>query len=222
MTTIIEETLRCPVCGTEFETSVVVSTNQMGAHTDFRPVTMGVQAFFFFVHTCPECFFSANRETFNDEIDERTKTEIRKEMLQWKEKLSLLEPSPAHKYLLAALCAEEMHLARIAIADLYLRGAWCAAEEELPDLEKQMRKDAAERYIEGLARGEVDEKEEAQVTYLIGELLRRVGEVDEAKKWFKKVESKVKDESEYWLVLSAKQQMSSEPKEFFEEFLKGD
>jgi len=221
MTTIIEETLHCPVCGTEFETSIVASTNQMGAHTDFRPVTMGVQAFFFFVHTCPECFFSANRETFDDEIDEHTKTEIRKEMLQWKEKLSLLEPSPAYKYLLAALCAEMMDLARTTIADLYLRGAWSAAEEQLSDLEEKMRRSAAERYIEGLARGEVDEEEEAQVTYLIGELLRRVGEVDEARKWFKKVESKVKDESEYWLVRSAKQQMT-EPKEFFEEFLKGD
>lgn len=221
MTTLIEETIRCPVCGTEFETTLVASTNQMGTHTDFRPVAMGVQAYFFFVHTCPECFFSATREFFDEEIEDELKGEIRRKTLLYKEKMSLLDPSPAYKYLLAALCAEEMHLAHTVVADLYLRGAWCAADEELPELEKQMRRDAVNKYMEGLKANEVEEEEEAQITYLIGELLRRIGEVEEAEKWFRKVASKVKNRvKQRWLIQSAKQQID-EPKEFFEEFLGG-
>lgn len=220
MTTIFEKTLKCPVCETEFETSTVASTNQVSAHTDFKPVAMGVQPYFFFVHTCPNCFYSAYEEGFEDEIDSEIADSIRAEMVPYKDRFGPMEPSPSYKYLFAAICAEASDLAYTTIADLYLRGAWCAAEEGETELEGRMREEAVENYIKGLDAGEVEKEERAQITYLIGELLRRLGRAEESKIWFEKVSSEIIDSKEQkWLLQAAKQQ-SSEPKEFFEDFLK--
>ncbi|MCX7703258.1 MAG: DUF2225 domain-containing protein [Planctomycetota bacterium] len=221
MTTLFEKSLKCPVCGEKFETTTVASTNQMIMHTDFRPVAMGIQPYFFFVHTCPYCYYSAYDDGFEEDIDPETAEAIKFQMQPWRERFSSLEPTPSYKYLLAALCAEARELAFTTVADLYLRGAWCAAEEGDKELEKQLREEAARNYIEGLESDEVGKEERAQITYLIGELLRRIGATEEAKIWFEKVNSETIDPSEQGWLNKATQQQMNDPKEFFEDFLKG-
>ena len=61
------------------------------------------------------------------------------------------------------------------LADLYLRASWCARREERAAREREAQCEAVLRFERALARGDVAEEQKQTVTYLIGELYRRVG-----------------------------------------------
>jgi len=206
----------CPVDGEVFEDSVVASTNQMGAHTDFKPVVGGLFPFPFFVHACPKCGFAGSEEDFAADFDEDFKDWVKSELGR---ELRSGELYGGLKYVLAARCAERLGKPGSEVADLYLRGAWCAQEEEAPELEKRCRREAAVRFEQALQAGAIDAGERASITYLVGELQRRLGNAQEAALWFDRVNGEIVDRAEQaWLARAAVMQKQS-PVEVFPEDL---
>lgn len=216
MTMIEEQAFTCPIDGEVFEDGIVLSTNQMGTHTDFKPVVAGVFPYPFYVHACPKCGFAGYEEDFQADYDgefkEWVETELSGEM----------ESGPLYgglKYLLAARCAGQLGKPRRQVADLYLRGAWCAQDEEAPKLEARCRKEAAKLFEEAMDAGEIEVQERSTMTYLVGELYRRLGKEGKAAAWFERVLSEVNEpDKQSWLIEAARMQKEN-PVDVFPEGL---
>ncbi len=212
MTMIEDKEFRCPVDGEIFEDGIVLSTNQFGLYTDFKPVVGGLFPFPFFVHACPKCGFAGFDEDFEVEYDQDFKDWVLAELG------GELESGPLYgglKYLLAARCADKLGKPGLEVADLYLRGAWCAQDEEDTQLERRCRKEAAALYEKAFTAGDVPPDERVRVTFLIGELHRRLGDKDAAQTWFDRVAQEVTDpEEQSWLAKAAQVQKTSPVDEF--------
>lgn len=210
MTTLSETQIQCPICSRFFKTEIVMSTNQMGQHTDFKPVVGGVPSYHFFIHTCPSCGFSGYEDDFKRSYNALFKEKVRAHLSG---KVAGKNLSGSDKYLLAAWCAENLKRKKSEIADLYLRAAWCAEDEEERKKESEAREKAAVLFEKALSIGEVPSEQRAAITYLVGELKRRIGKTKEAAVWFDKVKSEVKDAKEQAWILAAAKQQKKNPKQ---------
>ncbi len=216
MTTLREVRFTCPVDGEVFEDSVIMSTNQMGMHTDFKPVVGGLFPFPFYVHACPKCGFAGSEEDFAASYDGDFKKWALSELSG---ELSGRELYGGLKYVLAARCAGRLGRPLREVADLYLRGAWCAQEEEEPDIERRCRMEAAAQFEKALESGSLEEAERATITYLVGELHRRLGNDGEAAAWFDRVEGEIMNPKEQaWVVRAAGMQRENPVEVFPEDF----
>lgn len=57
--------------------------------------------------------------------------------------------------------------------------------------------------------------ERAVLTYLVGELWRRIGDLNQASTWFDKVQNEVEDsDAQHWIIDAAEQQRTN-PQEWF-------
>jgi len=216
MTMMEEKTFKCPIDGEIFEDGIIISTNQMGQHTDFKPVVGGVFPFPFYVHACPKCGFSGYDEDFNEEYSDDFKEWVKSELAAQLESGALYG---GLKYLLAAQCAEKTGREEKEIGDRYLRGAWCAQDEESEELEARCRKESASHFIKAIEAGEYEKNDRAAVTYLVGELYRRLGMPDEAAEWFGRVQGEVTDPGEQAWVLTMAEKQKTSPVELFPEDL---
>ena len=84
----------------------------------------------------------------------------------------------SEKYEAAAKVAEWQALEPRHVADLLLRAAWCCVDEGDTEAERFFRRKAAWKFEEALSSFDgVAREERAVLTYLVGELWRRVGDV---------------------------------------------
>jgi hypothetical protein len=185
MTTFGETVLDCPNCGAAFSVKVLTGTDNSGGQTtDFRQVAAGVQPLDGFIHTCPRCGLTGAQEAFDEPVTatlapfiaERLTPLVRDE-----------PPHPWQRFEYAALIAKEQGTSRADIADLYLHAAWCCAARgtsATEENEKNYRRQAIDNFEGALARNEIESESKATITYLVGELYRRVGEPEAAATWF--------------------------------------
>ncbi len=61
----------------------------------------------------------------------------------------------------------------------------------------------------------VPKEERAVLTYLVGELWRRVGDLAKARDWFDRVPEEVREDSSQRWILAAAEQQRSDPREWF-------
>jgi hypothetical protein len=117
------------------------------------------------------------------------------------------------------------HLAKVAewqaldvrhVADLLLRAAWCCVDEGDTEAERYFRRKAAWKFEEALASYDgVAREERAVLTYLVGELWRRVGDDRQAAAWFNRVGPELSDPATQQWVLDAARQQRDCPREWF-------
>jgi hypothetical protein len=94
----------------------------------------------------------------------------------------------SEKYEAAAKVAEWQGLEPRHVADLLLRAAWCCVDEGDVEAERFFRRKAAWAFERSLdAFDGVAREERAVLTYLVGELWRRVGDPRLAREWFDRV-----------------------------------
>jgi uncharacterized protein len=216
MTTLHLIELTCPVCATEFRSQTVVATNGFGGkRTDFHERAAGMQPLPYFVHLCTHCGYAGVERDFG-EVAEPTEG-LRSYV--WEKLTPALTrelPSGSLKYEHAASVAEWQGNDPRYLADLFLRAAWCAVDELDTEAERFYRRKAAWRFAEALAMFDgVPEEERAVLTYLVGELWRRIGDVAQANTWFDKVAEEITDaDAQAWVIDAARQQQTA-PKEWF-------
>ena len=216
MTTLRQIELRCPICDTRFHSQAVVSTNAFGGkRTDFHERAAGTQPLAYLIHMCRECGYSGGERDFTGDADV---SPLLKEHV-----LNELAPSIARtavtgseKYEAAAKVAEWQGMESRHIADLLLRAAWCCVDEGDIEAERYFRRHAAwmfERALESYDTVPRDER--AVLTYLTGELWRRVGDLTQSNAWFDLVADEIVDPGvQQWIVDAASQQRTS-PREWF-------
>jgi uncharacterized protein (DUF2225 family) len=216
MTTLQQIELRCPVCETRFRSQSVVSTNSFGGkRTDFHERAAGTQPLPYLVHMCSRCGYSGAERDFTEEADV---TPTLKEHV-WNELTPVLSPAAvcgSEKYEAAAKVAEWQSMEPRHVADLLLRAAWCCVDEGDIEAERYFRRKAAWAFERALASWDgVPRDERAVLTYLVGELWRRVGDGRKASAWFNRVAGEVLDTaSQQWVVDAARQQRDC-PREWF-------
>ncbi len=216
MTTLHLIELTCPVCANDFRSQTVVATNGFGGkRTDFHERAAGMQPLPYFVHLCAHCGYSGVEKDFHDSAEP---TEGLREFV-WTELAPALQrelPSGSLKYEHAAKVAEWQGSDPRYLADLHLRAAWCAVDELDTEAERYFRRHAAWRFAEALAAYEiVPADERAVLTYLVGELWRRIGDTAQANAWFDKVAAEVTDTTTQGWVIEAAAQQRRQPREWF-------
>ena len=216
MTTLQQIELRCPICDTRFRSQAVVSTNSFGGkRTDFHERAAGTQPLPYLIHTCVRCGYSGAERDFTDEADV---SPTLREMV-----LSELAPTVttgtltgSEKYEAAAKVAEWQGMEPRHVADLMLRAAWCCVDEGDIEAERFYRRKAAWKFQEALDSFDgVPREERAVLTYLVGELWRRIGDARTACEWFDRVETEIVDTSTQQWILDASRQQRECPREWF-------
>ncbi|MBC7842611.1 MAG: DUF2225 domain-containing protein [Gemmatimonadaceae bacterium] len=217
MTSLQSIDLVCPVCDNHFRSQSVVSTNSFGGkRTDFHERAAGAQPLPYLVHTCTACGYSGVERSFVEGAE--VSTHVRSQVL------TVLTPRVAQhqldtaseRYHAAAQVAEWEGAHPRHIADLLLRAAWCCVDDSDHEGERYYRRAAAQRFTEALDLADaVPSTERAVLTYLVGELWRRVGDDVLAAEWFERVDTEIVDpEDQAWVRDAARQQRES-PREWF-------
>jgi uncharacterized protein (DUF2225 family) len=216
MTTLQQIELHCPICDNRFRSQSVVSTNSFGGkRTDFHERAAGTQPLPYLIHMCTRCAYSGSERDFGDEAEV---SPMLKEHV-WNELAPLLGSSTVNgseKYEAAAKVAEWQNMEPRYVADLLLRAAWCCVDEGDIEAERFFRRKAAWAFE--LALGSYDgvaKEERAVLTYLVGELWRRIGDDRQGRKWFNRVADEIDDPvSQQWVLDAARQQRDC-PREWF-------
>ena len=213
MTRLHQIELTCPICSFAFGSLTVVSANLVGKRTDFHERTEGAQPLPYLVHTCSKCGYTGGERDFdNDAVEPSVKEHV------WDELAPKLPSGPltgSEKYELAAKVAVWQSADSRRVADLFLRAAWCCVDEGDVEAERYFRRHAAWGFENALESQQVDADERAMVTYLVGELWRRIGDVRRAQQWFDGVQSEITNlEAQTW-VLNAARQQRDQPREWF-------
>jgi uncharacterized protein (DUF2225 family) len=216
MTTLQPIELRCPICDTRFKSQQVISTNSFGGkRTDFHERAAGTQPLPYLIHMCNRCGYSGAERDFTDEAE--VTAGLREHV--WNElapQLSTSAVSGSEKYEAAAKVAEWQALDARHVADLLLRAAWCCVDEGDTEAERFFRRKAAWKFEEALASYDgVAREERAVLTYLVGELWRRVGDDCQAATWFNLVSSEITDPATQQWVIDAAHQQRDCPREWF-------
>jgi uncharacterized protein (DUF2225 family) len=230
MTTLQRIELRCPVCDTRFASQTVVATNAFGGkRTDFHERAAGTQPLPYLVHMCNRCGYTGAERDFADEADpgpvlkERVWNELAPTLACGGERRSgattqrdIVQVAGSAKYEAAAKVAEWQSMEPRYIADFYLRAAWCCVDEGDVEAERFFRRKAAWMFERALSSYDgVVQEERAVLTYLVGELWRRVGDTVAAARWFNRVSDEVLDlAAQRWVVDAALQQREN-PREWF-------
>ena len=216
MTTLQQVELMCPICETRFRSQSVVSTNSFGGkRTDFHERAAGTQPLPYLIHTCNRCGYSgADRDFAEDaEVSPVLKERVWSELAPC---ISVGTLTGSEKYEAAAKVADWQGAEPRHVADLLLRAAWCCVDEGDTEAERFFRRKAAWKFEEALeAFDGVARDERAVLTYLVGELWRRVGDVSAGARWFGRVPSELIDaQSQQWVLDAARQQRDC-PREWF-------
>lgn len=216
MSTLREIELECPICERHFCSQVIASAHpSCGRRTDFHLRTEGTQSLPYEIHSCDRCGYSGTERDFAGEADI---SPFLKEHV-WGELAPRLSDRPAtgsEKYEAAAKVAEWQGAEPRRVGDLLLRAAWCCVDEEDTEAERFFRRKAAWAFEAALQTyDEIARDERAAVTYLVGELWRRIGDVRKARQWFDAVPDEVVSSyKQRWIVEAARQQRDN-PKEWF-------
>ncbi len=168
----------CPLCKTEFKAVVAMSGTMFNRRLDLRP--LGAIRSPWPVPVCPKCGFALYKPLNDKYTDEEVK------------KLRGFVNSAAYRKLATDAVSHE-RLARLfeflghdpdEIAGVYLQASWQAEDKKDAESNRALLEKSREWLEKYLASSpEKDEKWRTQV-FLRGELLRRLGKFDEAKKHF--------------------------------------
>ena len=215
MTTLRQIDLCCPACGLRFSSNAVVSTNAFGGkRTDFHERAAGTQPLPYQVHMCVRCGYSGGERDFTDPRD--MSPSVREHVWNELSRRVSSEANGSDKYEAAAKIAAWQGSDLRHIGDLWLRAAWCCVDEGDIEAERYYRRQAAWAFEKALAYYDIVPRDDrAVLVYLIGELWRRVGDVQKASVWFCRVQDEVFDLHTQQWILEAADRQRIDPREWF-------
>jgi hypothetical protein len=184
VTTFAEEIRVCPVCESRFRVAAVQSSGSAGADSDFRPHHWGPDPLPGYVHACMDCGFSGYAHDFDDGVSETVMRKIRKFLSPRTRDLARVNAA-YFRYEFLALIYEWDDRSSLEVAEGFLRASWVARACDNREKERLYQREAVRRFEEALEIGECERQDErAVVSYLIGELHRRLNRKRRAETWF--------------------------------------
>ncbi|MGI6092490.1 MAG: DUF2225 domain-containing protein [Veillonellaceae bacterium] len=185
----------CSVCSKDFSvTRVRTRIVKIKQDTDFCTYYKDVNPYYYTVWVCPNCGYAAQDSHFPN-ITAANIAKVSKFLAGREVNINLsgvrTRDQAVAAYKLAIFYAEMEGLAASDIAGLYLRLGWLFREGEFADEEQLTLAKAAQYFEQALFRERlpIAGMSEVSLTYLVGELLRRVGRNEEALRYFSKVVS---------------------------------
>jgi uncharacterized protein len=181
VTTFRAEEVDCPVCETLVEIKVLMTTNTFGGQdTDFRTHAAGYDPLHIAISICPTCGFSGFELAFKQppSLDPSQKSRIRDTLKPEADERGRIRTSV--KYANAARIALWHTQPLENVADLFLRAAWCCADERDADGERTYRLAAIEHFEQALDKSALQIENRYALEYLIAELYRRIGDAETA------------------------------------------
>lgn len=177
MTRLQERDALCPVCGHAFDYGVLLSTNAAGGvESDFRARAVGMDPVPFTVLTCPRCSYSADTGTF----DQPVKPQAAYHLKGLVDQLFTEKPvKDSRRFHLAAELIDRRGDEPLSVGWMYLRASWMAREEKDAPAEELYQRRAVEAFQKYLADN-AHAVDAGQITYLVGELARRLGDFENA------------------------------------------
>lgn len=215
MTVLETIQLTCAVCNADVVSTKVVATHQpVRRRTDFQECSTGAPALHYLVHMCTRCGYAGTEEEFtNDAVSpavcERVWDELAPNAFEYAQ-------TGSAKFEAAAKIAIWQGAEPLKVGDLFLRAAWCCIDEGDVEAERYFRRLAA-RQFQGSLESDDDTAldERAVITFMVGELWRRVGDERLAREWFSRVPGELTDpRRQRWIVDAARQQRDN-PREWF-------
>ncbi|MDP6460885.1 MAG: DUF2225 domain-containing protein [Gemmatimonadota bacterium] len=174
----------CPVCEARFQSVTPLCTGSHAADSDFRPHFWGADPLGAQVQSCEECGFSGYAQDYLDGVEESVLRKIRKFLSPRVRDISL--PDTAfYKYEFLALIYEWEDRSSLEVGDSFLRASWMARTVANREKERLYQREAVRRFEEALEIGECEDPEtRAVVSYLVGDIHRRLNRRRRAEGWF--------------------------------------
>ncbi len=168
--------VKCPQCGVKFNSRqlpVLLDTGKRNSELR-QPVQGKLEPLEpFAVCTCPSCGKADWIDQFDPTMDPAT--------------LNQPNITPHLQYRSAALASERAGRDFFNIGKLYLHAAWCADDARAYPQAREYRRLAADAYRKSLLDISCPIESRYLVEYLIGELLRRVGDFEGCRDHFRQV-----------------------------------
>lgn len=185
----------CPVCDQKFKvTKVREQSVAATVDTDFCTHFKGINPYYYAIWVCPHCGYAAHEDRFptlTDEAKTKLKAFLSKRdvKIDYSGERSWDQAVNGHK--LALFYADMTGLPASHLASLALRLGWLYREKEKNEEEQTALSKAIDYYKQAFAkeRFPIGNLTEVTITYMIGELLRRTGQYEEALTYFSKVVS---------------------------------
>jgi uncharacterized protein len=202
-----QKIFHCPVCSAGFSARVVESVTHQGQDSDFYPHYLGDDPLPFFLVQCPECRFCAYPDDYDSKGENQGGIKQGKIRSILEQPLVKKLPDDARRFYLAAKIYEEFKRNPYHIGSLYLRGSWVCRREENRRAEIELQQLAVKFLRASVERSTVANPDNLPVvTYLVGELYRRLEDRDAAREWFGSVEEALVDAEQQWILDMAKKQ----------------
>lgn len=185
----------CGICGEPFMVTKVRSRLiKIKQDTDFCCYYKGINPYYYTVWVCPHCGYAAQDTAF-DKLSAGAAGKIKDFLAKRKVNLHLdgtrTREQAVDAYKLAIFYEELSNAAASKVGGLYLRLAWLYREGQQREEEMLALKKAVEFYDQALSRERlpIGAMSEITLTFLVGELYRRTGEVNKSLQYFSKVVS---------------------------------
>ncbi|SFB12796.1 MULTISPECIES: DUF2225 domain-containing protein [unclassified Bacillus (in: firmicutes)] len=202
---IFDKKCECLVCKKAFTTKRVRSrfVKVTEYDTDFFPIYASddTNPIFYHINVCPNCGFSFSDDSTKYFPPGAEQLIFEKVSSQWVTrdfggKRTIHQAIQAYK--LAIFCGLLKKEKHITLAGMYLRVAWLYRTLEDSAQEQRFIKLAVHEYVESYLNDDFrgTQVSEIKILYLVGELSRRNGAIDQAVKYFSKVIEKQKQSVE--------------------------
>jgi uncharacterized protein len=193
---LYHKTYQCIMCKKTFTTKKVRSRfiKVKDYDSDFRPVYESevINPIFYYINVCPHCGFSFSDDSspyFPPGAREEIKEKICKHWVpqNFGEERTTIDTIKTYK--LAAYCASLKKEKHIYIAGMYMRLAWLYRTLHDEIQEQRFMRLAISEYMESYVSGDFQgtRVSEIRILYLIGELSRRMHNIEQATQYFSKV-----------------------------------
>jgi uncharacterized protein len=216
MMTLLNIELTCPVCFRSFRSETILAApTPVRKRTDFHEQVPGVHPLPYLIHTCSICGYTGSDRDFGTGacIAAPIATHVFNELAP---NLPTDSITGSEKYELAAKVAVWHGATPERIGELLLCAAWCCVDEGDIEAERFFRRKAAWMFEEALESwNSVSPDRRALLTYVVGELWRRVGDLEAATAWFDRVRSEVVDRSRQRWIIDVAEQQRDDPHEWF-------
>lgn len=190
---LYNKTITCPVCSKPFEITKVKSNGCKveSVDSDFCIRYEGINPFFYDVLICEHCGYAAQMDKFENILARDIKLVQETITPRWKKRSfagertveTAIETFKLALYNLHVRNAKNSELAKVCI-----RLAWLYRLEDSPK-ENEFLEFALRSYVAAYEneRFPVDKLDEFTCMYMIGELYRRMNNLEEAVKWFSRI-----------------------------------
>lgn len=176
------KTVKCPIDGKDVTFCVTMSMTTFGSFKDFQKQGAIGQHYEELINTCSECHFSGYIEDFKEKISDEDKIKI-KEYLTKFDKINI---DDARQCLIAGEIKELQKKSNKEIAFCYVTGSYLLREKgKQIEFRKELQSKAKDNLISALNKNEYQDKTVvASINYLVAEMERRIGNFDEAIKYY--------------------------------------